>query len=130
MIFLLSLVEWSLILFLHPFRWLNWEDPLIKHEEWAILEEKALLHAVQRNEMSNWIDISASLGVCRTPFQCLSHYQRSLNASILRREWTEEEDIKLCAAVETFGESNWQLVASVIEGRTGPQCSNRSVFSS
>ncbi|XP_016461325.1 uncharacterized protein LOC107784678 isoform X2 [Nicotiana tabacum] len=110
-------------------RWLNWEDPLIKHEEWAILEEKALLHAVQRNEMSNWVDISASLGVCRTPFQCLSHYQRSLNASILRREWTEEEDIKLCAAVETFGESNWQLVASVIEGRTGPQCSNRWIKS-
>ncbi|XP_059303412.1 uncharacterized protein LOC132055548 isoform X1 [Lycium ferocissimum] len=106
-------------------RWLNWEDPLIKHEEWDPLEEKNLLHAIQQNGMSNWIDISTSVGVCRTPFQCLSHYQRSLNASIIRREWTEEEDIRLSAAVETFGESNWQIVASVIEGRTGTQCSNR-----
>lgn len=110
-------------------RWLNWEDPLIKHEGWDLLEEKNLLHAVQQKKMSNWVDISTSLGVCRTPFQCLSHYQRSLNASIIRREWTDEEDIRLSAAVETFGESNWQLVASVIEGRTGPQCSNRWIKS-
>ncbi|KAK4362027.1 hypothetical protein RND71_017268 [Anisodus tanguticus] len=110
-------------------RWLNWEDPLIKHEEWDSLEEKNLLHAVQQKGMSNWIDISTSVGVCRTPFQCLSHYQRSLNASIIRREWTEDEDIRLCAAVETFGESNWQIVASVIEGRTGTQCSNRWIKS-
>ncbi|KAJ8536053.1 hypothetical protein K7X08_034454 [Anisodus acutangulus] len=110
-------------------RWLNWEDPLIKHEEWDPLEEKNLLHAVQQKGMSNWIDISTSVGVCRTPFQCLSHYQRSLNASIIRQEWTEEEDIRLCAAVETFGESSWQIVASVIEGRTGTQCSNRWIKS-
>ncbi|CAN4088780.1 unnamed protein product [Withania somnifera] len=106
-------------------RWLNWEDPLIKHEGWDLSDEKNLLQAVQQKGMSNWIDIAASLGVCRTPYQCLSHYQRSLNASIIRREWTDEEDIRLCAAVETFGESNWQFVASVIEGRTGTQCSNR-----
>ncbi|KAK4735880.1 hypothetical protein R3W88_010141 [Solanum pinnatisectum] len=110
-------------------RWLNWEDPLIKHEGWDLLEEKNLLQAVQQKKMSNWVDISTSLGVCRTPFQCLSHYQRSLNASIIRREWTDEEDIRLSAAVETFGESNWQFVASVIEGRTGTQCSNRWIKS-
>lgn len=110
-------------------RWINWEDPLIKHEGWDLSEEKNLLHAVQQKGMINWVDISASLGVCRTPFQCLSHYQRSLNASIIRREWTDEEDIRLCAAVETFGESNWQFVASVIEGRTGTQCSNRWIKS-
>ncbi|TMW99976.1 hypothetical protein EJD97_001594 [Solanum chilense] len=110
-------------------RWLNWEDPLIKHEGWDLLEEKNLLQVVQQKKMSNWVDISTSLRVCRTPFQCLSHYQRSLNASIIRREWTDEEDIKLSAAVETFGESNWQFVASVIEGRTGTQCSNRWIKS-
>ncbi|MCD7451747.1 Myb-like DNA-binding domain protein [Datura stramonium] len=110
-------------------RWINWEDPLIKHEGWDLSEEKNLLHAVQQKGMINWVDIAASLGVCRTPFQCLSHYQRSLNASIIRREWTDEEDIRLCAAVETFGESNWQFVASVIEGRTGTQCSNRWIKS-
>ncbi|KAE9461286.1 hypothetical protein C3L33_06807, partial [Rhododendron williamsianum] len=65
----------------------------------------------------------------RTPFQCLARYQRSLNVSILKREWTEDDDDKLRSAVETFGKGNWQLVASTLEGRTGTQCSNRWIKS-
>lgn len=91
------------------------------------MEDKNLLHIIQENGLSNWIDIAASLGTNRTPFQCLARYQRSLNASILKREWTSEEDNQLRAAVETYGESNWQFVASAMEGRAGTQCSNRSV---
>ncbi|KAL3818630.1 hypothetical protein ACJIZ3_004535 [Penstemon smallii] len=106
-------------------RFLNCEDPLINHNPWTAVEDKNLLHIVQQKGLSNWIDIAASLGTNRTPFQCLARYQRSLNASILKREWTKEEDNELRAAVETFGESNWQVVASAVEGRTGTQCSNR-----
>ncbi|XP_019177068.1 PREDICTED: uncharacterized protein LOC109172334 isoform X2 [Ipomoea nil] len=106
-------------------RWLNWEDPLINQEPWSVVEDKNLLHIVQQKGLSNWIDIALSLGTNRTPFQCLARYQRSLNASIIKREWTEEEDNKLRAAVEAFGESNWQVVAASLEGRTGTQCSNR-----
>nr|GLL17457.1 uncharacterized protein LOC109172334 isoform X1 [Ipomoea trifida] len=106
-------------------RWLNWEDPLINHEPWSVVQDKNLLHIVQQKGLSNWIDIALSLGTNRTPFQCLARYQRSLNASIIKREWTEEEDNKLRAAVEVFGESNWQVVAASLEGRTGTQCSNR-----
>ncbi|RWW10870.1 hypothetical protein GW17_00025564, partial [Ensete ventricosum] len=36
----------------------------------------------------------------------------------------KEEDAKLRAAVEYYGD-NWQMVASCLEGRVGPQCSNR-----
>ncbi|KAL0429527.1 UNVERIFIED_CONTAM: Myb-like protein L [Sesamum radiatum] len=89
------------------------------------MEDKNLLHIVQQKGLSNWIEIAASLRTNRTPCQCLARYQRSLNASILKREWTKDEDNQLRSAVETFGESNWQLVASVMEGRTGTQCSNR-----
>ncbi|KAL2478914.1 uncharacterized protein Fot_47928 [Forsythia ovata] len=106
-------------------RWLNCEDPLINGHPWTTIEDKNLLHNIQQKGVSNWIDIAVSLGTNRTPFQCLARYQRSLNASILKREWTEEEDNQLRAAVENFGESNWQHVASLIEGRTGTQCSNR-----
>ncbi|XP_073136972.1 uncharacterized protein [Henckelia pumila] len=106
-------------------RFLNYEDPLINHNTWTAMEDKNLLHIVQQRGLSNWIDIAVLLGTNRTPFQCLARYQRSLNASILKREWTKEEDDQLRDAVETFGESNWQLVASVMEGRTGTQCSNR-----
>ncbi|XP_059664104.1 uncharacterized protein LOC132309860 [Cornus florida] len=106
-------------------RWLNCEDPLINHRMWTNTEDKNLLHIVQQKGIHNWIDVAVSLGTNRTPFQCLARYQRSLNAMILKREWTKAEDDKLRAAVETFGESNWQPVASTLEGRTGTQCSNR-----
>ncbi|CAA6661262.1 unnamed protein product [Spirodela intermedia] len=106
-------------------RWLNCEDPLINHNPWTTHEEKKLLHIVQTKGIYNWIDIAISLATHRTPFQCLVRYQRSLNPCILKKDWTEGEDSQLRAAVETFGEDNWQLVASYMEGRTGPQCSNR-----
>ncbi|XP_052179782.1 uncharacterized protein LOC127793055 [Diospyros lotus] len=106
-------------------RWLNYEDPLINNNPWTKMEDKKLLHVVQERGISNWIDIAVLLGTNRTPFQCLARYQRSLNPSIMKRNWTEDDDDKLRSAIETFGESNWQLVASMLEGRTGTQCSNR-----
>ena len=108
-------------------RYLNHEDPLINHGPWTAMEDKNILHIIQDKGFINWIDFSVTLATNRTPFQCLSRYQRSLNASILKREWTTEEDKQLRAAVETYGESNWQVVANALKGRTGTQCSNRSV---
>ncbi|XP_038987867.1 myb-like protein L [Phoenix dactylifera] len=106
-------------------RWLNCEDPMINHNPWTILEDKKVLFVVQERGIYNWIDISVALGSHRTPFQCLARYQRSLNPHILNKDWTEDEDAKLHAAVESFGDNNWQIVSSNLEGRTGPQCSNR-----
>ncbi|GLT60360.1 hypothetical protein SLA2020_331290 [Shorea laevis] len=106
-------------------RWLNHEDPLINRCPWTAEEDKNLLFIIQEQGIANWHDIAVSLGTNRTPFQCLSRYQRSLNACILNREWTKEEDDKLRLAVEAFGERDWQSVASALTGRTGTQCSNR-----
>ncbi|KAL5815509.1 hypothetical protein ACOSQ4_026150 [Xanthoceras sorbifolium] len=106
-------------------QWLNFEDPLINHNPWTTEEDKSLLFIIQAKGISDWNDIAVSLGTNRTPFQCLARYQRSLNACILKREWTADEDEQLRIAVEAFGESNWQAVASTLKGRTGPQCSNR-----
>ncbi|KAK8521386.1 hypothetical protein V6N13_077494 [Hibiscus sabdariffa] len=106
-------------------RWLNHEDPLINRNPWTAEDDKNLLFIAQEKGIDNWLDIAVSLGSNRTPFQCLARYQRSLNACILKREWTEEEDDQLRIAVEVFGESDWQSVASTLKGRTGTQCSNR-----
>ncbi|KAL1221647.1 Transcription factor MYB3R-4 [Cardamine amara subsp. amara] len=106
-------------------RWMSSEDPLINHGPWSEAEDKNLLRIIERKSLTDWVDIAISLGTNRTPFQCLARYQRSLNASILRKEWTAEEDEQLRAAVELFGDKNWQSVANVLEGRAGTQCSNR-----
>ncbi|PIA39506.1 hypothetical protein AQUCO_02600156v1 [Aquilegia coerulea] len=106
-------------------RWLNHEDPLINHNPWTKVEDKNLLFIVRQRGIYNWIDISKRMKTSRTPFQCFVRYQRSLNAHIMKRDWLEEDDAQLRSAVEAFGENNWQLVASYVEGRTGTQCSNR-----
>ncbi|XP_028554014.1 uncharacterized protein LOC110103393 isoform X4 [Dendrobium catenatum] len=106
-------------------RWLNHEDPMINCNPWTSLEDKKLLFTVQDRGLYNWIDMASTLGTNRTPFQCLARYQRSLNPHILNREWTREEDSKLCTAVETFGDNSWQIVASHLDGRTSNQCSVR-----
>ncbi|KAH1043528.1 hypothetical protein AAZX31_09G160900 [Glycine max] len=106
-------------------RWLNCEDPLINQGAWTNEEDKSLLLIVQDMGIRNWFDIAASLGTSRTPFQCLARFQRSLNPAMLNSEWTEEEDSQLCSAVACFGARDWQSVASVLERRTGTQCSNR-----
>jgi len=106
-------------------RWLNNEDPLINRSPWTKDEDKKLLIIVQNKGLHNWVHNSNSLGTNRTPSQCLSRYQRSLNAYIMRKEWTEEEDEQLRTVIETFGENDWQIVAANMEGRTGAQCLNR-----
>ncbi|KAK3126344.1 hypothetical protein QOZ80_7AG0555170 [Eleusine coracana subsp. coracana] len=105
-------------------RWLNCDDPLINQNAWTKDEEKRLLYIVQQKGLCDWINIAATLGTQRTPFQCLVRYQRSLNPHIINKVWTKEEDLRLKAAVETFGD-NWQLVSAKLDGRTGSQCSNR-----
>ncbi|KAK9691512.1 hypothetical protein RND81_09G201800 [Saponaria officinalis] len=106
-------------------RWLNFENRLINTGYWTKEEEKKLLSLIEKNGFHNWNSVAEKLSTNRTPYQCLARYQRSLNASILKKDWTEDEDAQLRSAVESFGESNWQAVASVLEGRTGTQCSNR-----
>ncbi|CAH8277254.1 unnamed protein product [Arabidopsis lyrata] len=106
-------------------RWMSSEDPLINHAPWTAAEDKNLLRVIEKKSLTDWLGIAVSLGTNRTPFQCLARYQRSLNPSILRKEWTAEEDDQLRAAVELFGDKDWQSVANVLKGRFGKQCSNR-----
>lgn len=103
------------------------EDPLINHCPWTAEEDNNLRLIIEEKGFTDWLDIAVSLGTNRTPFQCLARYQRSLNADVMRKEWTKEEDDQLRAAVDLYGEKDWQSVANALEGRTGTQCSNRSV---
>ncbi|XP_071691251.1 uncharacterized protein [Rutidosis leptorrhynchoides] len=106
-------------------RWINCEDPSINQQPWNIQEDKKLQCMVQKQGLSNWIKVAKELNTNRTPFQCLARFQRSLNVSIIKNEWTRSEDEELRCAVAEYGDTNWQLVASTLEGRTGTQCSNR-----
>ncbi|KAL3684867.1 hypothetical protein R1sor_002889 [Riccia sorocarpa] len=103
-------------------RWLNHEDPLVNKTPWTKIEDKKLLSIAQRQDNTGWEKIAQELGTRRTPAECLTRYQRSLNASIMRSIWTPEEDAQLRAAVEELGESDWSAVAACLEGRNNSQC--------
>ncbi|MCD7446665.1 Myb-like DNA-binding domain protein [Datura stramonium] len=103
--------------------WINWEDPLIKHEGWDLSEEKNLLHAVQQKGMINWVDIAASLGFVasviegRTGTQCSNRWIKSLHPALKRcGKWSADEDKRL-------------KVAQYVPGRTHVQCRERWVNS-
>ncbi|CAH2078510.1 unnamed protein product [Thlaspi arvense] len=106
-------------------RWMSSEDPLINHGPWTAEEDEFIRLTVKNKSLTDWLDIAVSLGTNRTPFQCLARYQRSLNADMLKKEWTPEEDEQLREAVNLLGEKDWQSVANMLKGRTGTQCSNR-----
>lgn len=106
-------------------QWENNENPLLNSKPWTKAEDKKLLSIVQAHDMVEWAAIAEELDTQRTPAQCAIRYQRSLNAAILRSAWTPEEDEQLQAAVEKFGEKDWQSVAACMEGRLGSQCMSR-----
>ena len=59
-----------------------------------------------------------------TSSQCQSRYTRSLDPSLIRGAWTEEEDTKLRRAVEVYGHA-WSEVCNFVSGRSSEQCRER-----
>lgn len=59
-----------------------------------------------------------------TASQCQSRYTRSLDPSLTRGIWTEEQDTQLRRAVEVFGHS-WSDVCTFVTGRSSEQCRDR-----
>lgn len=59
-----------------------------------------------------------------TPAQCQARWCKTLNPSLRRGAWTEEEDTRLRKAVSGYGTS-WVQVATTIPGRTNDQCRER-----
>ena len=56
-----------------------------------------------------------------TAVQCQIRWSKTLDPTLRRGNWTEEEEERLHKAVAAYG-SSWVQVASVISGRTNDQC--------
>ncbi|KAJ6750725.1 hypothetical protein OIU85_001281 [Salix viminalis] len=46
-------------------------------------------------------------------------------ATLIKGQWTEEEDRKLIRLVKQFGVRNWARIAEKLDGRVGKQCRER-----
>ncbi|EDV28921.1 uncharacterized protein TRIADDRAFT_52276 [Trichoplax adhaerens] len=103
-------------------QWFNVDHPNINYGPWSATEDQNLINLAQENKFLNWIAIARSLGVNRTPAQCLQRYILHHDSSVFKSRWTEDEDDSLKSLVKALGTTSWQQVASYMEGRTGQQC--------
>jgi hypothetical protein len=121
-------------------RWRDFLDPIIDHANarkgmWTEDEDLNLKAAVQMKATvqmhggKDWAAIAAMVPG-RTKIQCSKRWRDYLDPSIDRAigrtgEWTEDEDLKLKAAVQMHGGKNWVAIAALVPGRTKSQCNHR-----
>jgi len=55
----------------------------------------------------------------------MDNYSFKMSTAEKHGKWEEEEDERLKAAVEHFGEKQWRLIAEQVQGRTPIQCLHR-----
>eukprot|EP01017_Pseudomicrothorax_dubius_P041507 TRINITY_DN6649_c0_g1_i2.p1 TRINITY_DN6649_c0_g1~~TRINITY_DN6649_c0_g1_i2.p1 ORF type:complete len:436 (-),score=96.87 TRINITY_DN6649_c0_g1_i2:88-1395(-) len=95
---------------------------LHERRTWTSEEDAILMEAVQKYKGKNWRQVALYLPG-RTPAQCTQRWRR-LQPRRLRKPWTKEEDAKLVALVEEFG-NNWSAIAQRLEERSGKQVRER-----
>jgi hypothetical protein len=104
---------------------------------WTLEEDAKLIGAVtnapkkkhNREYKTDWVAVAA-LVPGRTGKQCGNRWRDVLNPSIdwaLGRtgKWSLDEDDKLKDAVQTHGDKDWVVIATLVPGRTRAQCSRR-----
>jgi hypothetical protein len=113
------------------YRWLSTFDPNIggttaSHKgNWTPEEDAKLIAAVEMLD-KDWVAV-APLVPGRSSLQCRARWLNSLDPTKTtshKGKWTAEEDAKLIAAVEKFGQV-WVAVATLVPGRTNQQCRYR-----
>jgi hypothetical protein len=96
---------------------------------WIEDEDLKLKAAVQKHGGKNWNKIAVMVPG-RTVKQCSKRWHHTLDPSVTMTagstgKWTEDEDLKLKAAVQTLGGKNWPAIAALVPGRTKGQCRDR-----
>ncbi|GAM19922.1 hypothetical protein SAMD00019534_030970 [Acytostelium subglobosum LB1] len=95
--------------------------------EWTKEEDEILMSQfLKYNGMGerSWQRIAEALDG-RTGHQCLHRWQKTLDPTIKRGRWSDEEDDQLRKAVELYGRGNWILIKNHVPGRTDMQCRER-----
>jgi hypothetical protein len=111
-------------------RWIDVVDLNTKRVTgtWTNTEDAKLTAAVKTHGDTNWVKVAA-LVPGRSYLQCRQRWIRYLTRSDLTLgQFTDEEDVKLTAAVLKHGTKNWIAVAEMVPRRTFQQCRNRWVL--
>ncbi|KAJ3108849.1 Myb-like DNA-binding domain protein [Phlyctochytrium planicorne] len=104
-------------------QWTINQHPSINKEPFTKEELKTLKELVESRYPVDWVKVAEDLGTNRVACDCFRMYQRFCNPNRYR-EWTTDEDSKLRALVEQFG-NDWNKVSMKMDGRSPKQCLHR-----
>eukprot|EP01118_Nematostelium_gracile_P009440 TRINITY_DN3185_c0_g1_i2.p1 TRINITY_DN3185_c0_g1~~TRINITY_DN3185_c0_g1_i2.p1 ORF type:complete len:485 (-),score=120.92 TRINITY_DN3185_c0_g1_i2:448-1902(-) len=99
-------------------------NPAMIKGRWTEEEDAALVNAVKQFGDKNWSEVAHCIEG-RTGQQCLHRYQKTLNPTIRRGRWTEEEDKMLSLAAREMNGRHWVKISQHVPGRTDVQCRER-----
>ncbi len=100
-------------------RYKNTLKPAIKHEKWTEEEDQQLKNLVAQHG-EKWTKIAKKMPG-RTDTQCRQRYKLTLDPTIKREKWTEEENEQLKKLVNQHGQK-WAMIAKEMSGRTENHC--------
>ncbi|THH33827.1 hypothetical protein EUX98_g375 [Antrodiella citrinella] len=95
-----------------------------KTHVWTPQSDALLLEAVRIYGTGSWMLVARMVSDDATASQCQSRYTRTLDPSLVRGTWTEEQDTQLRNAVDVYGHS-WTDVCNFVSGRSSEQCRDR-----
>lgn len=91
---------------------------------WTTDEDSKLKSLIQTYGEDNFAKV-ATFFPDRSEMQCATRWSKVLSPSIVKGQWTKEEDDKVVELVNKFGAKKWTLIARHLEGRIGKQCRER-----
>ena len=98
-------------------------DMVSKKGTWTKEEERILTDLVKQVGTRNWILVSKHLPG-RIAKQCRQHWYKCLDPNITKKNWTQEEDIKIVQLHQIYG-NKWAKISREFCGRTDNAIKNR-----
>lgn len=104
-------------------RWTKILQPGLVKGPWTAEEDAKLLEWVKKEGPVKWPSCAKNIPG-RTGKQCREHWIYSLNPSVKKGEWDEEEDFKIIFFYKKF-KGGWKNIAPFFSGRTANSIKNR-----
>ncbi|KAK8870588.1 hypothetical protein M9Y10_008474 [Tritrichomonas musculus] len=93
--------------------------------KWTPEEDRLLITLVESSpEKKHWQGMAVQFHD-KTPQQLMNRWNKVINPSLVKGNWTQEEDEILKEWVNNNGEHFWSKVAAKLPGRIGKQCRER-----
>ena len=95
----------------------------IKKGQWSLQEDKLIIEWVKKNGTKNW-EACGRFVQGRKGKQCREHWNNCLSPSLVKGEWTEEEDFLIMFFYEKCNGS-WKKIVPLFNGRIENAIKNR-----